>query len=263
MRTATGWCSVRADGRCAPLILMYHAVDSKPASEDPDNLFVPVDSFASHLEALERRGLRPITLDAYLDGRYGPGSVLLTFDDAYVSTLTQAAPLLAARGWPAVVYVSSQTIGRTSHWNADPHERLLDVDELHELQRVGFTIGAHGRTHSDLRGLPADALRAEVEGCGEDLADLLGRRPRSFAYPFGSHDAAARAAVARAGYEMAFAVHEAAGRFAVPRVDINAVDTARTIAVKLHPAYPFLRRAAGTVPPLRRAAHRVLGYARR
>jgi peptidoglycan/xylan/chitin deacetylase (PgdA/CDA1 family) len=249
-----------------PVVVMYHGVGSRPPDVDVDNLFVPADVFRAQLDAIAQRGLRPVSLDevdAAPAGDTGPDTILITFDDAHVSTLDTAAPMLAERGWPAVVFVASQTIGGVSSWNPKLHEPLLDVAGLHDLRRLGFAIGAHSRTHPDLRGLPAATLRDEVHGSADDLDRLIGVRPRWFAYPYGHHDAAAREAVRTAGYAGAFAVHAARGRYGWPRVDINALDTARTFALKLRPVFPIVRRSLGVVPPLRRAAHRVAGYATR
>ncbi len=245
-----------------PLVLMYHAVGTREAARDPDNLFVPEQAFAAQLDAIAAAGRTVVDLDRYLAGSAPRGAVLLTFDDAYVSTLEAAAPLLAERGWPAVVYVSTHTSGGTATWNADPTEPLLDADGLRALQSHGFTLGGHARQHVDLRGLPPDALRAEVAGCRADLVEAYGQVPRSFAYPFGLHDAAARAAVRAAGFDVGFAVHDAAGRFAVPRVDVNASDTARSFRLKLRPGFRAARQAASLAPPLRRAVHRLAGSAR-
>ena len=246
-----------------PRVLMYHAVGTRTADVDPDNLFVPVEQFERQLDAITRRGLVPVDLGVFLTGTAPRRAVLLTFDDAYTSTLELAAPRLAARGWPAVVYVASRTVGSCSHWNVNPEERLLDADGLRQLVSHGFEVGAHSRTHCDLRGLDAVGLRDEIVGSADDLEEMLGVRPRSFAFPFGYHDAAARAQVETAGFDCAFAVHDGRGMFALRRVDINARDNDRVFTAKLHPAWPLVQRTAGLVPPLRRVAHRVAGLASR
>lgn len=246
-----------------PRVLMYHAVGTRTPDIDPDNLFVPVEQFERQLDVLARRRLVPVDLGVFLSGKAPQRAVLLTFDDAYTSTLELAAPRLAARDWPAVVYVASRTVGACSHWNANPEERLLDADGLRQLIGHGFEVGAHSRTHCDLRGLDSADLNDEIAGSADDLEQMLGVRPRSFAFPFGYHDAASRAQVAAAGFDCAFAVHHGRGRFALPRVDINARDNDRVFAAKLHAAWPLLHRTAGLLPPVRRLAHRAVGFASR
>jgi len=242
---------------------MYHAIGVRTAKQDPDNLFVPPENFAAQLQVLADRALRPVSVQDHVAGRAGRGDVVITFDDAYVSTLEAAAPQLRERGWPAAVYVCSGLLGGTSHWNADPLEPLLDADGVLELVRLGWTVGAHSRTHPDLRGLPAPRLEAEVKGSRDDLGDLLGSAPATFTYPFGHQDGAARAAVAAAGYGLGYAVHRGHDVLSIARVDVNATDSARTFALKLRRGYPLARRVLGLAPPLRRAVHRVAGAASR
>jgi peptidoglycan/xylan/chitin deacetylase (PgdA/CDA1 family) len=68
---------------------------------------------------------------------------------------------------------------------------------------AGVTVGAHSRTHADLRACGKAELEREVRGSRDDLEDLLGTRVTSFAYPIGLEDDRVRAAVARAGFRSA------------------------------------------------------------
>ena len=64
--------------------------------------------------------------------------------------------------------------------------RLLSIDELRELAaHAGVTIGAHTLTHPRLSTLSDDEQRHEIVQSGQQLAELLGREVKSFAYPFG------------------------------------------------------------------------------
>lgn len=243
-------------------VLMYHALGDRTAAHDPHNMFVTLKSFTTQLEILSQRR-RVISMDDYLAGRGTAKDVLLTFDDAYVSTLELAAPELERLDMPATVFVATAVLGGQSNWNPGHPEDVLDVDGLRVLLERGWTVGAHSKTHTDLRGLPATVLEDEIAGCREELTELLGVRPRTFAYPYGLHDAASREAVQRAGFDMGFAVHDASGPMAVPRVDINARDTPRSFRVKLHRLYPEARNALGVLPQLRRALHLATGTERR
>ena len=102
--------------RQTPLVLMYHGIGEVPATLDPDNLFVPSATFAAQLDRLVERGWAVIDEAGYLAALDGaptpPRPVLLTLDDGYVSVLERAVPLLAARGLPALCYVSPGLDGR-------------------------------------------------------------------------------------------------------------------------------------------------------
>lgn len=252
-----------------PAVLMYHAFGVRAAAADPHNLFVPEPALREQVAAIATRGA--IGFDAFLSAmeRNQPlgrdSRLLVTIDDGYESTLDIAAPVLAAAGVPALLFVPPALLGATSSWMPEmPTERLLPADRLRELADYGIEVGAHGLDHTEMAGMSAAELRRHTVDARDALADLTGIRPRTFAYPRGVHDAAARGAVAAAGFACAFSVYDnRGGRWAIPRADINALDTARTFRLKCTHWYPTAKRVADRAPRLRRSLHRVVGMARR
>lgn len=250
-----------------PVVLMYHGIAEVPAADDPANAFVPPAAFAAQLDLLDRLGSTVVDESRYLailDGAPPPPNpVLLTFDDGYVSTLTEAAPLLAARGMPATCFLSAGLLGRAPLAGRPEVTRLLGAAEVTELADHGITVGCHGWAHDSMTGMSPAGLGAATVQAGQRLEQLTGRSVRTFAYPYGDHDGPARAAVASAGYQAAFATYSGDGRFAIPRVDVNATDTPRSFRMKLMRVYPLTRRALSVAPRARRLAHRAVGYAER
>jgi peptidoglycan/xylan/chitin deacetylase (PgdA/CDA1 family) len=247
---------------------MWHGFEARDTASDPHFVFVPPEAFARQLDLLVARRSHFLDLDGYLaglaTGRWPARSVLVTIDDGYVSTLTVAAPLLAERGIPAVLFALPGRLGGVSGWMPDAADNpLLDADGLRELEASGVRVEAHGWDHTTLPGLSATELHRQVAGTRTALADVLGREPVVFAYPSGRHDAAAREAVRAAGYTCAFAVHERTDeRFAIGRVDVNPTDTDLSFRLKASPLWPLAYRTAGRVAPLRRGLHRLVGSAR-
>lgn len=247
-----------------PLVLMYHGIGERAAAVDPYNLFVPAERFRAQLRWLLSRCYRPLDLQGFLAWRGGPRSVLVTFDDGYASVLTEAYPVLAELGFPAAVFVLAGLLGGRSQWMAEmPAEPLLDADGVRRLASSGIDVGLHGMDHTTMAGLDAAGLRRQTVVAGDLLEAASGVRPAAFAYPGGHHDAAARAAVAAAGFSAAFATYDGAGRFAIPRVDVNALDTARSFRLKTLAAYPSVRRALGRLPAARAGLHSLVGRAGR
>lgn len=245
-------------------MLMYHGVGSRPARRDPFCLFVPPDTLYRQLRGLLHRGWTPLTLDRYLRGDFPGRSVLVTFDDGYQGLVDEGLPVLRSLGFPATAFVLSGVLGGTSAWMAEmPDEPLLDADGLRALADAGLDVECHGWDHSDLANADPGTLARNLVDAAEALAAITGRRARAFAYPYGTHDAAARGAVAAAGFEIAFSVHDAAGRYAVPRVDINATEVDASFRLKTWRGYPAVRRMSGAVPMLRPALHSLLGCAHR
>jgi peptidoglycan/xylan/chitin deacetylase (PgdA/CDA1 family) len=237
-----------------PAVLMYHGfTPERPRADDPHHLFVPVPDLVAQLAMLRHQGWRPLDVDGYLASRRSMRrSFLLTVDDGLVSVADLALPVLRDAGVPIVLFVPSHLMGRTAAWLPEPAgEPLLDAAELRALVGEGVEIGVHGADHTALLGLDDEALHHQVVASREALADLIGVRPRTFAYPFGAFDDRSLAAVERAGYDVAFSVFTDAGRHAVSRVDVNATDTARSLRVKLLPGYRVAHRTLDHAPWLR------------
>lgn len=103
-------------------ILTYHGVDQ---ADDPvmnlDRLQVPPDVFAAQLDALGRQ-FQWVTLSDLSAGLRGEQplpsrAMAVTFDDGYRNNLTEAAPVLRAKGIPATFFVATQYIeGSARPW---------------------------------------------------------------------------------------------------------------------------------------------------
>ena len=95
----------------------------------------------------------------------------------------------------------------------------------------------------------------------ERLEEMLRRRCRLLAYPYGESDARVRAAARRAGYEAAFVLHGPSrplDEYALPRVDIYRDDSAARAMLKTsflrEPAWSVLDRVDRSRVPVRGAS---------
>jgi lipopolysaccharide/colanic/teichoic acid biosynthesis glycosyltransferase/peptidoglycan/xylan/chitin deacetylase (PgdA/CDA1 family) len=241
----------------SPRVLMYHYFGDAPGA-DPEQLFVGEEAFAAQLAHLRRRGWRALTIDEYLaalDGAPTPRrSYLLTIDDGHESAVTIAAPALQAAGVPSVLFVCPDRVGGRAEWtDAYSGERLAPAEELKGLPDLGMELGVHSADHTRMIGMDAPTLRVHVSDARDRLEATTGVRARTFAYPYGTHDPAARAAVAAAGYDVAFAVAREHGRFAVDRVFVRSTDSLLRFRFKLSTAYRVISRVGGRAWRLRHA----------
>jgi peptidoglycan/xylan/chitin deacetylase (PgdA/CDA1 family) len=113
-----------------------------------------------------------------------------------------------------------------------PDRRFLTVDELRTVAaQPAITLGGHTVNHPLLSLLPEREQLDEIAGSRRQLAELTGRAPTLFAYPYGTssdYTPATVRAVARAGYQFAFANMPArvrrAAPFEIPRVLVRDWD---------------------------------------
>lgn len=104
------------------VILMYHAIVREEDERWIDPRFsVPLHGFIAQMDYLARhRTVVPLDelVETIRAGRSLPaGTVAITFDDGYRSTLELAAPVLERHGLPATVYLATGYISREqSQW---------------------------------------------------------------------------------------------------------------------------------------------------
>lgn len=245
---------------------MYHYFGDAPGA-DPEKLFVREQKFAAQLEHLRRRGWQALSLDRYLaalDGKPAPRrSYLVTIDDGHESA-ARVAPMLAAAGVPSVLFVCPGLLGDRARWaEAYPDERLLSAAELKNVHDSGMELGVHGWDHTRMAGMDEVTLRRHVTEARTAVEVATGVRARAFAYPYGTHDDAARRAVAAAGFCTAFAVAREHGRFAVDRVFVQSTDSLLAFRLKLSLGYRILSRVGGRAWRLRHAVRATVAMARR
>jgi hypothetical protein len=88
-----------------------------------------------------------------------------------------------------------------------PTNIMMTGEQVTRIAREGVAIGGHTVNHPNLAGLDEATARREIERNRDDIVALTGRRPRSFAYPFGkpitNYTAETMALVRDAGYSSA------------------------------------------------------------
>jgi peptidoglycan/xylan/chitin deacetylase (PgdA/CDA1 family) len=209
-------------------ILMYHYVRivEDPKDQVGINLSVKPQMFAAQMQYLADKGYTTLTMRevyAILAGQQPlpPKPIALTFDDGYRDFYTAAWPILKQHGFKATSYVITDFIG----WDA-----YMTWPMLQELDTSGqVEIGAHSRSHSDLRALSADRRWDEIIGSKAILEEGLGHQIVSFCYPSGYYNAGALADVKRANFLTAVTTQGGTKQnlqwaYELPRVRVNGPD---------------------------------------
>ena len=188
-------------------ILLYHAFSA--AGERPSRYIVPAGRLRRQAALLRLLRYRVLPLDGLVrewqSFRFPPSrTIAITIDDGYADNHAVAMPIFARyRLAPTVFLVTGET---ANAWDRDTPLRgrpLLSHDEIRRLAEAGATLGAHTRTHPDLREVTAEARGDEVSGSKADLEEVVGRPVTLFAYPFGGVDDDVAAAAESAGFDAA------------------------------------------------------------
>lgn len=208
------------------LVLVFHRIgDAYPN----DALGMPEHRFARFCDVLPRY-FRVTTLADIvqrLEARESvDGLLAITFDDGYRDNYDAAAKLLEERGLRGCFFLASGYVGteRIPGWDADHGvtSRWMSWDQVRELARRGFEIGAHTVNHVNLGdaesfarvGAPPLPPRWQVEADpATQEREIVESRARIeaelsaavtlFAYPFGRREnlsEANREVVRRAGF---------------------------------------------------------------
>lgn len=226
---------------------MYHIVD-EPRGEAEDQLCCRPAEFARQMAYLADEGWQVIPLTVLADAaRRGQPlvdkAVVVTFDDGTACTLERALPILQRHGFTATVFVVAGLVGGRNDWvrrEGHPERALLTAPQLRELIAGGIEVGSHAVSHVRMAGLPAETLAREAGDSRNRLRDVVGRDVLHFAYPYGSHDAAAIAAVRSAGYMSACSTLMGRNRlpssnlFSLRRTEVKGRDSLWQFKLKLH-----------------------------
>ncbi|MGZ5432685.1 MAG: polysaccharide deacetylase family protein [Thermoanaerobaculia bacterium] len=198
----------RRTGGDAPTatVLCYHIVEAPAAAR----MHIDRETFRQHLRYLEMTGYNVIPLRhlyEYVTGTRASipkNAVVITIDDGWRSTYTEAFPELQKRKFPFTVFIYPNIIGKTAN--------ALTWKQIREMAEAGVDIQSHSLTHPYLtkRRHRAKGEKAYAEWLAKELAESrrilekeTGQKVRFLAYPYGDYDDRVAEASERAGYAAA------------------------------------------------------------
>lgn len=230
----------RGAGQHGPAMLMYHSV--APGTGTPDWPWaVSMQRFRSQLDFLADEGWATPTMAELIAApeKFPGRTAVITFDDGYLDNL-DACEELQKRGMRATWFVVSGSIGHEPAWPADgrPDGRLLNAEELRNMQAAGMEIGSHAVSHIRLTEANDKQLRAELVDSKVAVETALGNEISSFAYPYGAWDERCANAVREAGYRAACTTQTGwalrdGNPYQLRRLTVFNTDTTSSLARKL------------------------------
>jgi peptidoglycan/xylan/chitin deacetylase (PgdA/CDA1 family) len=218
-------------------VLMYHVIAPAPHGATYAGLWVAPADLQAQVRALAAAGFTGVTLDTVLDAwrgraRLPPHPVVLSFDDGYLSQGREAGAILRAAGWPGVLNLALHNLDAPGG---------LTAGRVRAMIADGWEIDAHSLTHPDLTRLDAAGLVHEIAGSRAEIQHRFGVPADAFCYPAGRWDPTVARAVRAAGYRAATterpgAARPADDRYALPRIRVDAGESAQTLVHQVRAA---------------------------
>jgi peptidoglycan/xylan/chitin deacetylase (PgdA/CDA1 family) len=191
-----------------------------------DNRFpstnISTDVFEAQLKFLKENNYNVLTFgDAialWQSGEPLPAkATILTIDDGYLSFYTHGWPLLKKYGFPATIFIQTETIGGSDY---------MTRQQILEIRDAGIEIGNHSASHDHFVNYTGDeaagVFRRDLQISTAFYKDLLGYAPEIYAYPYGEWLPEMEQVLAEEGYKAAAAQQsgvfsEVSNPFAIPR----------------------------------------------
>ena len=187
-------------------ILCYHIVEAPAAPR----MHIDRETFRQHLQYLEMTGYNVVPLRHVYEFVTGKrkslpkNAVVITIDDGWRSTYTEAFPELQKRKFPFTVFIYPNIIGKTAN--------ALTWEQIREMSDAGVDIQSHALSHPFLTKRRHQSmsdekyaawLRRELAESKRILEEKTGRDVEFLAYPYGDYDDRVAKASERAGYTAA------------------------------------------------------------
>jgi glycosyltransferase involved in cell wall biosynthesis/peptidoglycan/xylan/chitin deacetylase (PgdA/CDA1 family) len=247
------------------VVLCYHSINAGDA-----DLSLHPQLLREQLMSLKEAGFEFLNFGdlVYRLMRWGPPRndvACITFDDGFEDNLTVAAPLLSELQVPATIFLTSGLMNREQavidRFQALTHFKTnyLSASQVAELSGAGFEIGAHTHSHPNLARLNLEQTREEVLKSKLLLEDAIGKKVRSFAYPFGKRNIhytdQTVAIVRQCGFMGAAAVayrsvtsHNSIRVFELPRFFITRGDSRQSFEQKVAGHFDWLGSIQQSTP---------------
>ncbi len=178
----------RSRGRFPVMILFHHLVADRSHA-----LGMSTTHFLRHVEFL-RKFYQIVSLSEAIEmlrtNNVKAPTVVLTVDDGYRDNFLTLRAIRERIDLPITMFVSTAMLNSQGRFPHDVRHgntgfETLTWDQVAQLQREGFEIGSHTRTHFDCGSTNVAALRDEIAGSKQDLERHLGRPVDQFSFPFG------------------------------------------------------------------------------
>lgn len=159
-------------------VIYYHDIVKSGAC---GSQYMNVDAFQEQMEYLVEKGYRTYTfaeLEKEENLSFDKKSVLITFDDGWVSNYDDIFTFMKERGLKYNIFLEVGNIGK--------NEKYLTWDKVREMYESGIVgFGAHTVNHISMKDPKIENYDFEVAEANRVIEKELGFVPMDFCYPFG------------------------------------------------------------------------------
>lgn len=190
-----------------PAILMYHRICRPPPTAKIKGMYVDPRQFDWQIRWLKKQGYEFTSFSALAERPAHSRSIMLTLDDGYLDSYTNAFPILQRHRVTAVVYPILEDLGKSGvTWPGATEQSpadMLNRNQVAEMAQAGIEFGSHLLHHKRLSEMSREERQRELTCSKSELEALTGQPVLSIAYPYGDHDDTVVAETAAAGYRFA------------------------------------------------------------
>lgn len=191
------------------VMLGYHQVRDLKITDGPKTkaFITSPETFEKEMKFLYENGYHTISTTDYINYLNSGNtnldlnkSIILTFDDGYVSQYTNAFPILKKYGFTATFFIYMDCI--------DKYPACMTTDQIKDLSLNNMKIGNHTLHHAYLPKYTDDNIRKEIEINKQKIINMVGTSSveNIFAYPYGGTDERVESIVKDFGYDGAVGV---------------------------------------------------------
>lgn len=168
---------------------MYHHI----SEEEGSGLTISAPKLEAQLKLLVNHNYRSWHFSELMNTRelQSRKNVVITFDDAYVSQLEYAVPLLQKYNLKATFFVPLGYLGKTDSWNTGQLD-IMTAEQLKSLPDL-IELGYHSYYHEKYHEMPLEKIDEDLQ-MSKKTVNASGLRFREvIAYPYGKYPKEANA----------------------------------------------------------------------
>jgi peptidoglycan/xylan/chitin deacetylase (PgdA/CDA1 family) len=180
-------------------VLNYHIISNREINP----IAITPKEFDEQMAYLHNNDYTTISPDDLLDyiqynAQLPEKPILITFDDGYRDTYTEAYPILKKYNFTATIFLITDYVGNNI--------RYLNWEQVKEMHSNGFTFGSHTLNHVSLLDASNEYATYQLTKSREGIEWILKEQVKYFAYPGGFYNQTIAQLVKQSGYRAAFAV---------------------------------------------------------